>query len=94
MLILSKSLKLDSVKTQNRKLESITLSGFRAVYSGLLTLESKEKQGTQLLKQSIARIENSVQLLRSNLEVDQLLSVAGPRRRGQGIKSSVAAAVY
>ncbi|MCJ1432871.1 hypothetical protein MMC27_002229 [Xylographa pallens] len=87
-------LKLDTVKTQNRKLESITLNGFQAVFSGLSTLESSGQQSNRLLERSNAGIEDYVQLLRSNLEVGQFLPTTGPRRRGKGIKSGVAAAVY
>ncbi|MCJ1384631.1 hypothetical protein MMC17_007749 [Xylographa soralifera] len=87
-------LKLDTVKAQNRKLESITLNGFQAVYSGLSTLGSRDQQSALLLEQSNARIEDCVHLLRNNLEIGHLRSITGPRRTGKKIKSGVAAAVY
>ena len=82
------------MKTQNRKLESITLNGFQAVFSGLSKLESSEQQSNRQLKESTAHIISCVQSLRSNLEVGRFLPTTGPRRRGKRIKSGIAAAVY
>ncbi|MCJ1397808.1 hypothetical protein MMC11_001004 [Xylographa trunciseda] len=87
-------LKLDTFKSQNRKLESIALNGFQAVYSGLLTLESREQQRTQLHERTNAGIEDCVHLLRSNLELGPLQSTARSRLRGKKSKPSVAATVY